>query len=64
MFCRINAWAFVMYIGSAFVLCLGSFHQFLLEMPAAEHSPPRVLVTVPVLNPEKSQFACQAAPPN
>lgn len=25
--CQINAWAFVMYVGSAFVLCFGSFYS-------------------------------------
>lgn len=61
--CRINAWAFVMYIGSAFVLCLGSFYQFLLEMPTAVHSTPCVLVTALYLNLRiTSQLACQELP--
>lgn len=61
--CWINAWAFVMSVDSACVLCFGFPYYCPLEMPAVLNGTPSVMVTAPYIRLRMtSQFTSQAAP--
>lgn len=61
--CGLNAWAFVLYLGLAFVLCFSSPFLVPLEMPAVRSRTCCVMATTLYLRLRiTSQFTCQAAP--